>query len=117
MQVDTRVIMTVTPQHGVGTVQLPVSREAPGEPWRKLELAKARSATGLDKPTYQRYITQEMLDDRGLSFYGKAYNFNTKYVVDCTAHDIIGSVITLANGKTVHIDMTAESVDLQCNRR
>jgi hypothetical protein len=115
MQVETRIIKTVTARNDVGTVALPVSRTAPEAPWRPLAINK--SGTGWDKPTYQRHITQEDLEARDLSYFGKAYNFNTKYVVDAEEHDVIGCVITLASGVHKHIDMTAASVNLMCNRR
>lgn len=121
MQVDTRIIQAWTKAQGEGVATLanlagtPIPR--PEKPWKELKVADARRATGFDKPSFQQHITQEMLDADGVEIFGKPYSFNTKYVVSVEADDVIGSIIGLANGKEVWVDMAESTITNQCNRR
>lgn len=116
MQIDTLMITDWSPAIAKGSI-LRAPEDRPETPWKQLKVADARRTTGFNKPTYQRHITEEMLNEHGLEYWGKPYNFNTKYVVDCEADEVIGSHITLASGKKVWIDMSAEMVHTACNRR
>lgn len=50
-------------------------------------------------------------------YYGTPYSFNTKYVVDVTAHPKVGCWIELVSGKRVHVDESLEFVTQRCNQR
>ena len=115
MQVETRRIYVYHPDGGILRAiyaDQDIAQTQPNAPAKRLLPGKGGS---FEKPTFMRDIKAEDLGEQ--EFYGNPYNFNTKYVVDAEADDTIGCHITLASGKRVWVDMTAESVNHACNRR
>lgn len=55
--------------------------------------------------------------DPNNAYFSTRYSVNTKYIVDVTEHSEIGCIVTLASGKTVHIDETFEYINTKCNQR
>lgn len=54
---------------------------------------------------------------QGEAYFATDYTLNTKYIVDAEAHSEIGSVVTLTTGKTVHVDLNVETINIRGNQR
>jgi hypothetical protein len=68
-------------------------------------------------PAWNPQAKREQYNPEFNTIYTTPYVLNTKYVVDCEQHPLIGCVVTLTTGGTVHVDVDIHQLTQAGNQR